>query len=107
LFTGGRLGPCRSEGIEGVTRNIGGDVPVRAYVEKLREEAAKHRTRAGDRDTLAQRLHTALVTATGRLADPSNLTYDEAHLDEDALTAALDLSWVKRVSASRPGSREL
>lgn len=63
----------------------------REYVVKLREEAAKHRTRAGDRDTLAQRLHTALVTATGRLADPSDLPFDNAHLaDPDALSAAVD-----------------
>src|SRR5688572_6233589 len=59
----------------------------RSYVEKLRDESAKHRQRASDRDTLAQRLHGALVAATGRLADPSDLTFDEDHLtDPDALT---------------------
>ncbi len=37
------------------------------------------------------RLHTALVTATGRLADPTDLSYDEAHLaDPDVLSAAVD-----------------
>jgi hypothetical protein len=63
----------------------------RSYVEELREEAARHRTHAKDRDTLAHRLHEALVAGTGRLADPSDLDFDEAHLDDpEALTAALD-----------------
>lgn len=63
----------------------------RAYVEKLRREAAEHRTRAVDRDDLAHRLHVALVTATGRLADPTDLTYDDTHLeDPEALRAAID-----------------
>lgn len=63
----------------------------REYVAKLRDESAKHRQRAADRDALAERLHTALVTATGRLADPTDLTFDDAHLtDPDALTAAID-----------------
>ena len=63
----------------------------REYVVQLREEAAKHRTRAQGRDDLAQRLHTALVAATGRLADPTDLAFDEEHLaDEDALSAAVD-----------------
>lgn len=63
----------------------------RAYVEKLRREAGDARVRAKDRDDLAHRLHTALVAATGRLADPSDLPYDENHLtDPDALTAAVD-----------------
>lgn len=63
----------------------------REYVAKLRDESAKHRQRAADRDTLAERLHVALVTATGRLADPSDLTFNDAHLaDAEALTAAID-----------------
>lgn len=63
----------------------------REYVEKLRKEAAGYRDKAKDRDQLAQRLHTALVAATGRLQDASDLPYDPAHLeDADALTAALD-----------------
>lgn len=62
----------------------------RAYVEQLRAEAAEHRVKAKDRDTLAERLHVALVAATGRLADPTDLPFDEAHLDEAALTAAID-----------------
>lgn len=63
----------------------------REYVVKLRDESAKHRQRAADRDTLAERLHVALVTATGRLADPTDLTFDDAHLDDaEALMAAID-----------------
>ncbi len=63
----------------------------REYVEKLRDEAAKHRTRAQRADALAARLHTALVAATGRLADPSDLPFEESHLDDaETLTTAID-----------------
>lgn len=63
----------------------------REYVEKLRQEAADARVKAKRADELAERLHGALVTATGRLADPDDLPYDEAHLDgPEALGAALD-----------------
>ncbi|CAN5596908.1 hypothetical protein BH24ACT11_BH24ACT11_19960 [soil metagenome] len=42
-------------------------------------------------DDLGERLHIALVTATGRLADPTDLQYDEAHLDDEtALDTAVD-----------------
>lgn len=67
---------------------------TRTYVEKLRRENQRYRERAGEADGLAQRLHTALVAATGKLADPTDLEFDAAHLDEadgpDALTAAID-----------------
>lgn len=59
------------------------------YVTKLRDEAAKYRTKAKDRDALAQRLHAALVAADGRLQDPSDLNFDEAHLDGTALQDAI------------------
>lgn len=63
----------------------------RDYVVKLRDENAKYRQRAADRDDLAAKLHTVLVAATGRLADPSDLPFDDGHLsDPEALTAALD-----------------
>lgn len=63
----------------------------RDYVVKLRDENAKYRQRAADRDDIATQLHTALVAATGRLADPADLPFDDAHLtDSDALTAAVD-----------------
>lgn len=67
------------------------DAFPREVVEKLRHENAKYRQRAQQSDGLAQRLHTELVRATGRLADPTDLEFDEAHLgDADALATALD-----------------
>ena len=63
----------------------------REYVTKLRDENAKYRQRAGKADDLAQRLHTALVAATGLLADPSDLPFDETHLESpEALTEAVE-----------------
>lgn len=68
-----------------------GETFPREYVEKLRKENADARVKVKDRDDLAARLHTSLVTATGRLADPSDLPFDETHLDDPAaLTAAID-----------------
>ena len=79
--------------------NDGGkaDTFDRAYVEKLRRENADYRARAKDRDEVAatrddyaHRLHAALVRADGRLADPDDLPFDAAHLDDaEALTAAI------------------
>lgn len=63
----------------------------RAYVEKLRKEAGEARVKAKRADDLARALHEAQVAATGRLADPTDLPYDEGILnDPAALTAALD-----------------
>lgn len=64
----------------------------REYVQDLRSENARYRDKAKTADQLAQRLHVALVAATGRLADPTDLPFDESHLadDGDALTAAID-----------------
>ncbi|VBA62103.1 hypothetical protein [Mycobacterium attenuatum] len=63
----------------------------REVVEQLRRENGKYRQRAHQADTLARRLHTELVRATGRLADPTDLVYAEEHLDDaDALAAAID-----------------
>lgn len=63
----------------------------RAYVEELRQESGRYRLRAAHADDLALRLHVALTAATGRLADPSDLPFDETHLDSpEALTAAVD-----------------
>lgn len=72
-----------------------GDTFPRDYVERLREESAGHRTRAKAAEEavepLQQRLHAALVAASGRLADPSDLPFDAAHLDDEAaLTTAID-----------------
>ena len=67
------------------------DTFPRAYVEELRRENARYRERARNADNYAQRLHTELVRATGRLADPTDLEFTEEHLDHsDALAAALD-----------------
>lgn len=63
----------------------------RAYVEKLRQEAAEARVRAKKADDLARELFTARVAATGRLADPNDLPFDDALLaDMPALEAAID-----------------
>jgi hypothetical protein len=63
----------------------------RGYVSKLRAENAKWRTRAQQTDELSRRLHAELVKATGRLADPADLAYDEEHLsDPEKLTKAID-----------------
>lgn len=66
------------------------DTFPREYVEKLRDENAKYRQRAQKADDLAHRLHNALTAATGRLADPSDLPYEESHLDDpEALQRAI------------------
>lgn len=60
-------------------------------VRDLRKENARYRERAGKADDLAHRLHVSLVSQTGKLADPTDLEFDEAHLeDPDALAAAVD-----------------
>lgn len=63
----------------------------RAYVEELRQENGKYRQRAQRADDLAARLHVELVRATGRLADPEDLDFNEEHLeDPEALMTALE-----------------
>jgi hypothetical protein len=67
------------------------DTFPREVVENLRQENGKYRQRAQRADDLAERLHTELVRATGRLADPTDLSFDESHFDDpDALADALD-----------------
>lgn len=68
------------------------DAFPRKYVERLRQEAAEHRVKAKDRDTLAAALWEARVAATGRLADPTDLAMpeDADPLDVDAVAAAVD-----------------
>lgn len=61
----------------------------REYVDNLRQENAKYRTRAKEVDGLKARLFEALVKADGRLQDATDLPFDEALLDvglEDAIT---------------------
>lgn len=63
----------------------------REYVEKLRQENGKYRQRASEADSLANRLHTELVRATGRLADPTDLPFDADHIaDAGNMSAAID-----------------
>lgn len=63
------------------------DAFPRDYVEQLRQENGRYRQRAQRADEYAQRLHTELVRATGRLADPTDLPFGEAHLDDPAALA--------------------
>ncbi|RUP03700.1 MAG: hypothetical protein EKK34_18125 [Mycobacterium sp.] len=67
----------------------------RSYVEKIRRESAGYRDRAktaeARADELARALFAARVAATGKLADPTDLTYDPEALDDaDKLAAAID-----------------
>jgi len=81
------------------------DVFPRSYVEELRQEHGKYRQRAQRADELAQRLHVELVRATGRLADPTDLPFNETHLDEgDKLSQAIDdlLARKPHLAARRP-----
>jgi len=81
------------------------DTFPRSYVEKLRRESAGYRERAQVGDTYAARLHTELVRATGKLADPTDLGFDETHLDDpDALAAAIGdlLSRKPHLASRRP-----
>ncbi|CCC43395.1 hypothetical protein [Mycobacterium canetti] len=79
---------------EQVTDDPGDEEPdtfPRSYVEELRQENGRYRQRAQQADQYAQRLHTELVRATGRLADPTDLPFDAEHLDDaDKMAAAID-----------------
>lgn len=81
----------------------------RKVVEDLRQENGRYRQRAQQADAYAQRLHTELVRATGRLADPTDLPYDEDHLaDPDKMVAAVaDLLDRKPHLASRKPSGDI
>ncbi|MCG7582786.1 hypothetical protein MHN82_21625 [Mycolicibacterium sp. OfavD-34-C] len=77
----------------------------RAYVEELRNENGRYRQRARKADEYAERLHVELVRATGKLADPTDLPFDEGHLvDADSMVAALDelLERKPHLAARRP-----
>lgn len=77
-------------GAEDVEPTEDPDTFPRDYVEKLRDENAKYRQRAQQVDEYAERLHTALTAATGRLQDPSDLSFDQSHLDDpEALETAI------------------
>lgn len=82
------------------------DTFPREYVERLRRESQNYRERATKGDTYAQRLHTELVRATGKLADPTDLPFDAEHLDDpDVLAAAVDdlLARKPHLATRKPG----
>lgn len=95
--------PVEDEANSSENEESTGDTFPREYVEKLRAENAENRVKAKRADDLAHRLHSALVEATGRLQDPSDLQFDESHIDDaKALTTAIDkLLEVKPHLASR------
>ena len=66
----------------------------RAHVEEAAPRESRYRERAIKAEQLAdkhaRRLHTELVRATGKLADPTDLPFDEAHLDDPDAFAAGD-----------------
>ncbi|WP_273491520.1 hypothetical protein [Gordonia otitidis] len=73
---------------ESESRSDEPDTFDRAYVEDLRKESAGYRTQVRE---LQQQLHRVKVEQTGKLADPSDLEFDPAHLDDpDALLAAIE-----------------
>lgn len=79
----------------------GGDTFGRDYVEKLRNESKAYRERAKTAETrtdeLARALFTARVSATGKLADASDLPFNGDLLDDDeGLHAAIDELLTKR-----------
>ena len=61
----------------------------REYVEELRGEAAKYRTRAKHTEEVERRLHAALVRLDGRLHDASDLDFDPKRLEGDGVEAAI------------------
>lgn len=63
----------------------GPDTFDRAYVQRLRDEAAAHRVKAKRVDVVTQRLVTAMAAQTNRLADPSDLPFSPDLLDDDGL----------------------
>ena len=100
--------PVNTPDPENTDEETGAEKPdtfPREYVEKLRDENAKYRKRAQRSDQLAQRLHTALVEATGSLQDPTDLAFNEDHLDDpEALQQAIDelLAAKPHLAARRP-----
>lgn len=82
----------QTEGLEAPESEPEPETFPRSYVEELRQENGKYRQRAAQGDQYAQRLHTELVRATGRMADPTDLPFDAEHLDDpEKLTAAIEL----------------
>lgn len=81
-------GASAAEGVDDDGEIDEGDTFERAYVEDLRRESANYRTQLR---SVQEQLHRVLVEQTGLLADPADLSFDVAHLDDpEALGAAID-----------------
>lgn len=77
--------------VEDTSTDTEPDTFPRQYVEDLRAENARYRTEAKTAEALGKRLHTEIVRATGKLADPTDLPFDADHLDDpDKLAADID-----------------
>lgn len=74
-----------ADSMQEATENTEPETFPREYVEQLRKENAEQRTRAKRGDALAQRLVLAYAQALGRLADPTDLPFDEELCDEDGI----------------------
>ena len=86
----GTISPAEPEPKPTMTSPTGDTEPdtfPRDYVEKLRAETAKYRTRAAHADVLAERLLAATVreATADLLADPSDLPLDDDLVDDDGL----------------------
>lgn len=86
-----------ADGVEGADNaNDAPDVRLdadkaEATIQRLRKENAAARVKAKETEALARKVHTALVSATGRLVDPEVLPYDPEHLtDTEKLCVAID-----------------
>lgn len=81
----------------------GPDTFDRAYVQRLRDEAAGHRVRAKRADTLAARLVTSMAAQTNRLADPTDLTFRPDLLEDDGLPDAAKVAdAIEKLLARKP-----
>lgn len=85
-----------------------GDAPEpdtfpREYVEKLRAETAKYRTRAQHADALAERLLQATIreAAGSILADPTDLPLDGDLVDDDGLPDTEKITEAAKALAAR------
>ncbi len=77
--------PVGDGGAQGTGPEGDPDTFPRDYVEKLREESAKYRTKAQRADEAVSKLTTTMVASTtsGILADPTDLPVTADLLDED------------------------
>ena len=100
--------PAGTEPAEDDEGDEDGDTFPRSYVKRLRERSAGYRARAKDAEARTAELERALFTERVRaldvLADPSDLPFDAALLeDSDALRAAADDLVARRPHYRRRG----